>query len=145
MQATVKRKNQRGMAVIMTAMTMLVTIPLVGLAVDVGVLYMIRGKLQQAVDAAALAGARALAQGANTAAQTANAQAEATKFFNANIPTGYWGTSNVQFATPTVDSTTTPNYRTVTISATITAPLYFLRVLGQDSTNIATSSQAGRR
>jgi hypothetical protein len=44
-----------------------------------------------------------------------------------------------------VDSTSTANYRTVTISATITAPLYFLRVLGQNSTNIAAASQAGRR
>jgi len=129
----------------MTAMTMLVCIPLVGLAVDVGILYMIRGKLQQAVDAAALAGARALAQGANTAAQAANAQAEATKFFNANMPAGYWGVSSIQFANPTVDSVTTPNYRTVTTSATLTAPLYFLRVLGQNTTTIASASQAGRR
>jgi len=139
------RKNQKGFAVIMTALTMLVCIPLVGLAVDVGVLFMIRGKLQQGVDAAALAGARALAQRANTAAQAANAQTEATKFFNANMPAGYWGVSNIQFATPTVDSVSTPNYRSVTISATLTAPLYFLRVLGQNSTTIAASSQAGRR
>jgi len=145
MQVNDMKKNQRGFAVIMTALTMLVCIPLVGLAIDVGVLYMIKGKIQQAVDAAALAGARALANGANSAAQTSSAQAEATKFFNANFPAGYWGTTNVQFPTPTVDSTSTPNYRTVTTSATITAPLYFLRVLGQNTTTIATSSQAGRR
>ena len=139
------RKNQRGFAVIMTALTMLVCIPLVGLAVDVGVLYMIRGKLQQATDAAALAGARALANGATTAAQAASAQAEATKFFNANLSAGYWGISNIQVPTPTVDSVSVPNYRTVTVNATITAPLYFLRVLGQDTTTIAAASQAGRR
>jgi len=145
MQVRDTRKNQKGFAVIMTALTMLVCIPLVGLAVDVGVLYMIKGKLQQAVDAAALAGARALAQGANSGAQASNAQAAATKFFNANMPSGYWGVSNINFPTPTVDSVTTPNYRTVTTSATLSAPLYFLRVLGQDSTLIASSSQAGRR
>ncbi len=145
MQVTNKRKNQRGMAVIMTALTMLVSIPLVGLAVDVGVLYMIRAKLYQAVDAAALAGARALATGATTSAQASSAQAEATKFFNANFPTGYWATTNINLAAPTVDSTTTPNYRTVTVSATLSAPLYFLRVLGQNTTTIAASSQAGRR
>jgi Flp pilus assembly protein TadG len=145
MQVTSKRKNQKGMAVIMTAMTMLVSIPLVGLAVDVAVLYMIRGKVQQAVDAGALAGARALANGANTSAQATSAQAEATKFFNANLPAGYWGVTNINLATPTVDSTTTPNYRTVTTSATLSAPLYFLRILGQNTTTIAASSQAGRR
>jgi len=145
MQVTSKRKNQKGMAVIMTALTMLVSIPLVGLAVDVAVLYMIRGKLQQAVDAGALAGARALANGATTGAQASSAQAEATKFFNANMPSGYWGVTNVNLATPTIDSTTTPNYRTVTTSATLSAPLYFLRILGSNTTTIAASSQAGRR
>lgn len=145
MQVTDGRKNQKGMAVIMTALTMLVSIPLVGLAVDVSVLYMIRGKLYQAVDAAALAGARALANGATAAAQASSAQAAATAFFNANFPTGYWATSNMQFATPIVDSTSTPNYRTVTTSATVSAPLYFLRVLGQNTSTIAASSQAGRR
>jgi Flp pilus assembly protein TadG len=145
MQVTNKRKNQRGMAVIMTALTMLVSIPLVGLAVDVGLLYMIRSKLYQAVDAASLAGARALADGATVGAQASSAQAAATKFFNANFPTAYWGTTNIDLATPTVDSTSTPNYRTVTTSATLQAPLYFLRILGQNTTTIAASSQAGRR
>lgn len=145
MQVRNKRKNQTGFAVIMTALTMLVSIPLVGLAVDVAVLYMIRGKLQQAVDAAALAGARALANGSTVSAQAASAQSTAAVFFNANFPNGYWGTTNIQFPAPTVDSTSTPNYRTVTTTATVTAPLYFLRVLGQNTTTIATSSQAGRR
>ncbi len=145
MQVTNKRKKQEGFAVIMTALTMLISIPLVGLAVDVSVLYMIHGKLQQAVDAAALAGAQALSQGSTISAQASSAQAAATTFFNANLQSGYWGISHVQFSSPTVDSTSTPNYRTVTTSATLSAPLYFLRVLGQSSTTIAASSQAGRR
>ena len=145
MQVSHRKKNQKGMAVIMTALTMLVSIPLVGLAVDVGILYMIRGKLQQAVDASALAGARALATGGSTGAQASSAQAAATKFFNANLPAGFWGVTNIQFATPTVDSVSTPNYRTVTTSATLNAPLYFLRILGSNTTLIAASSQSGRR
>ena len=145
MQVTNRRKNQKGMAVIMTALTMLVCIPLVGLAVDVSVLYMIRGKLYQAVDAAALAGARALANGTTTGAQASSAQAAATTFFNANFPSGYWATTNVHFSSPTVDSSSVPNYRTVTTSATVSAPLYFLRILGQNTATIAASSQAGRR
>jgi hypothetical protein len=97
------------------------------------------------VDAAALAGARALSQGATPSAQASSAQAAATKFFNANFPAGYWATTNIQFANPTVDSSSVPNYRTVTTSATLNAPLYFLRALGQNTTTIAASSQAGRR
>src|SRR4029077_5594371 len=78
-------------------------------------------------------------------AQTPSPKAPATKFFNANFPTGYWATTNISFAPPTVDSTSFPNYRTVTTSATVKAPLYFLRVLGQNTTTIAASSQGGRR
>ena len=145
MKKSITKKSQQGMAVIMTVLTMMVTIPLVGLAFDVGVLYMIRGKLYQALDAGALAGARALGQGPDSGTQTSNAQAAAAKYFNANFPSGFWGTISVNFPTPTVDSTSTPNYRTVTTSATITAPLYFLRMLGQDTATIAGVSQAGRR
>src|SRR6185295_4027428 len=140
-----QRKRQRGFAVIMTTLTMMVSLPLVGLAVDVTVLYMIRGKLYQAVDAAALAGARSLGQGADGGTQKSNARTAATKFFNANFPSGYWGTSGISFPTPAVDDTTVANYRTVTTSASVNAPLYFLRILGQNTATIAASSQAGRR
>ena len=138
-------KGERGLAVIMTVLTMMISLPLVGLAFDVGILYMIRGKLYQSVDAAALAGARALGTGADGPTQKSNAQAAATKYFNANYPTNFWGTISVNFPTPTVDDTTVPNYRTVTTSATIVAPLYFLRMLGQNTAVVAASSQAGRR
>jgi len=145
MQKTKAKKSQQGIAVIMTVLTMMIAVPLVGLAFDVGVLYMIRGKLYQAADAAALAGARALGQGPDSGTQTSNAQAAATKYFNANFPSGYWGTLGVNFHTPTVDSTSTPNYRSVTTTVAVTAPLYFLRMLGQNTATIAATSTAGRR
>ena len=143
---TIKRKKgERGLAVIMTVLTMMIALPLVGLAFDVGILYMIRGKLYQSVDAAALAGARALGTGPDGPTQKTNAQATATKYFNANYPTGFWGTISVNFPTPVVDDTTVPNYRTVTTTASIVAPLYFLRMLGQNTAVVAATSQAGRR
>jgi len=139
------KKRQQGIAVIMTVLTMMIAVPLVGLAFDVGILYMIRGKLYQAVDAAALAGARALGQGPDSGTQVSNAQTAATKYFNANFPSGFWGTISVNFPTPTVDSTSTPNYRSVKTLATVTAPLYFLRMLGQNTATIAATATAGRR
>ncbi|MBZ5593910.1 MAG: VWA domain-containing protein [Acidobacteriia bacterium] len=145
MKKLTTKKNQQGMAVIMTVLTMMIALPLVGLAFDVGVLYMIRGKLYQAVDAASLAGARALGQGPDSGTQVSNAQAAATKYFNANFPSGFWGTISVSMPTPTVDSTSTPNYRSVTTRANVTAPLYFLRMLGQNTATIAAISVAGRR
>jgi Flp pilus assembly protein TadG len=139
------RQSRKGIAVILTTLSLVVMIPMVGLAVDVSILYMTRAKLLSAVDAAVLAGARALSQGATPGAQLANAQAAATRFFNANFPAGYWGASNVTFPPITVDDTSTPNYRTVSATASVTAPLYFLRALGQDTTNIVVAAEAGRR
>lgn len=138
-------RRKKGFAIIMTTLTLTVTIPAVGLAIDVGTLYLIRSKLFQSVDAAVLAGARALGKGPDAASQTSNAQAAAQNYFNANFQDGYWNTSNKLFATPTVDGISVPNYRTVTASASVRAPLYFLRIFGQTYSTVNASAQASRR
>lgn len=143
---TVKHRKQRsrGIAIILTTLTMSVALPLVGLGFDVGTLYLIRSKLSAAADSAALAGARALSLGATPAAQTANAQSIAQNFFAGNFPAGYWNTTGAS-ASVAVDDISVPNYRTVSVTATVQAPLYFLRVLKQGSSTINVKSQAGRR
>jgi hypothetical protein len=123
----------------------MVIVPMVGLAVDLSMLYLIRTRLLSATDAAVLAGARALSQGADAATQKSNAQTAATKFFNANFPAGYWGSSNLNFPAVTVDDTSVANYRSITATATVNAPLYFLRILGQDHSTLRADAQAGRR
>ena len=138
-------RHRKGFAVILTTLSLVLLIPMVGLAIDVSVLYMIRAKLSGAVDAAVLAGAQSLANGGDAATQRASAQDAATRFFNANFPTGYWGTTSVNFPAPVIDDSSTLNYRTVSATASATAPLYFLRVFGTDTTTVAISAQAGRR
>jgi len=138
------QKRSRGVAIILTTLTLTVTLPLIGLGFDVGTLYLIRSKLSAAADSAALAGARALSIGANSAIQTSNASTVAQEFFSANFPSGYWNSSGAS-ATVSVDSTSTVNYRTVTVTATVQAPLYFLRVFNHQSSTINVSGQAGRR
>lgn len=139
-----RRKRSQGIAIILTTLSLTFLVPLVGLGFDVSTLYLIKSKLSAAVDAAALAGARALAQGATPATQKANAVTTAQNFFSANFPAGYWSSSGAS-ASVTVDDTSTPNYRAVNVTATAQAPLYFLRVFNQQATTIAASSQAGRR
>ena len=147
MQETVFRAGSRekGISILVVTLTLMVIVPLVGLAVDLSMLYLIRTKLLSATDAAVLAGARALSRGADAAAQRQSAQDAATKFFNANFPAGYWGSSNLNFPTVTVDDTTVANYRSVTATARVDAPLYFLRILGQSSSSLRADAQAGRR
>jgi Mg-chelatase subunit ChlD len=139
-----RKKRAKGVSIIFSTLSLGVTLPLVGLAFDVSTLYLVKVKLSTAADSAALAGARALSQGANAAAQTSSAVAAAQSFFSGNFPTGYWNTSGAS-ASVTVDSTSTPNYRTVSVSATVQAPLYFLRVFKQQSATINVFGQAGRR
>lgn len=55
-----QRKGERGSVVIMTAISMLLLILMVGLCIDISRIYMVRTELQNAADAAALSAAREL-------------------------------------------------------------------------------------
>ena len=139
-----RKKSSRGIAIVLTTLTLSVTLPLAGLGFDVATLYLIKSKLGAAADSAALAGARALSQGATAAAQTSSAVSTAQNYFSGNFPAGYWRTTGAS-ATVTVDSTSIPNYRAVNVSATAQAPLYFLRVFNQQASTVNVIATAGRR
>jgi Flp pilus assembly protein TadG len=147
MHAVIPRSKRlrKGVAVITTTLAMFTIIPLVGLAIDLSMLYLVRAKLLAATDAAVLAGARALSQGADAAAQRVAAQNAAIKFFNANWPAGFWGTVNLSFPTPAVDDTTVPNFRTITATASVQAPVFFLSVFGGSYSTVVVAAQAARR
>ncbi len=139
-----RKKRSKGIAIILTTLTLTVTLPLIGLGLDVGTLYLVKSKLSSAADSAALAGARALSQGATSTIQTSNAVIAAQNFFSGNFPSGYWHSTGAS-ASVAVDSTTYANYRTVTVTATTQAPLYFLRIFNQQWSTLNVSSVAGRR
>src|ERR1700704_5533704 len=93
------RSGQRGIAIItLTVMMTAVLIPLVGLAIDGGILFMTKAKLQLAVDAAALAGGRSLSVGLDLASQTASCTSTVQSYFAANFPNGWFGSSNSNVA-----------------------------------------------
>jgi len=79
-----------------------IVIPMLGLFVDLGILYSAKARLQAAVDGAALAAARALNLGETTTAQAASAQQNAVDWFYANFPPGNWNTNNTVMNTGTV-------------------------------------------
>jgi Flp pilus assembly protein TadG len=81
--------RQRGAVAIMVAVSMLVLLAVVGLCVDAGLAYLVKARLNAAVDSAALAGARAVTTGNNQTEQIASARAAAADFFAANIPNNY--------------------------------------------------------
>jgi Flp pilus assembly protein TadG len=138
------RHGRRGIVVIMLSlMVAVVMLPLVGLAIDGSVLYLIQARLSAAVDAAALAGARSLSVGLDLSSQTASATATAQNFFSANFPTGYWNTTNLTLNTTVAQ--TAYKTRTVTMQASVTVPLTFMKLLGQPGSTVAAQGQTSRR
>jgi Flp pilus assembly protein TadG len=76
------------MAIFFYATMLIFVIGCVGLAVDVGTIYMIRARLVAAVDAAALAAGRSVNLHNTVADATTAATNTANQFFAANFPTG---------------------------------------------------------
>ncbi|MFN7997531.1 MAG: vWA domain-containing protein, partial [Bryobacteraceae bacterium] len=138
------RRGRRGVVVVMLSlMVAVVLLPMVGLAIDGCVLYIIKAKLTQAVDAAALAGARSLSVGLDLTSQSASATSTAQNFFSANFPAGYWSTSNLSLDVAVAQ--TAYKTRTVTMQASVTVPLIFMRLLGHTETTVWAQGQSSRR
>src|ERR1700722_1467876 len=123
-------------------------IPMLGLFIDLGILYSAKARLQAAVDGAALAAARALNLGQDTSAQASAAQQNAVNWFYANFPPGNWNTYSTVMNTGTVTVTDSPNsanHRLVTVTATTNVPAWFMKWLGFNSTPLTVNGQASRK
>lgn len=131
-----RRSTQRGSTVAMVmVMLPIFLIPLVGLAIDGTMLYIVQAKLSSAVDGAALGAGRLLGTSANTTEI-------AGEFLRANFPTGFWGTRNL---TPTITASNTLGTHSISVSATVEAPLLFMRVLGGSTSLVAASALSTRK
>jgi len=139
------RKKSRGVAMVLVTLLLMVIVPLIGLAIDGGTVYFLKGQLQQAVDAAALSGARSLSSGLTLNAQIANATNTATQYFKANFSDHFWGCSISSFGANVSDDPNSAQVHIVSVSATANAPLYFLRMIGKTTAVIGASAQAKRR
>ncbi len=136
-------RRRRGFAMILTALMMIVIIPVAGLAIDVGIMYAVRARLASASDAAALAAARSLAAGATMADQEAAAQARATAFFRANFPEGTLETTNNSITVSVTE--TESRVRKVTVTGRASAPVYFMQLFGFPRTLVSAVGEASRR
>lgn len=119
--------RQRGAVAIMVALAMLVLLAVVGLVIDGGLAYLVKARLNAAVDSAALAAARAIPNGNNQAEQTASAQQAAANFFAANIP------SNYMLSQPQLTSTTVTfnaGMATIDVRAQAPMPVSLMQVMG---------------
>mgnify|MGYP000648694280 CR=1 FL=1 len=123
------QRDTRGNIAVMLGFCTIALVGGVGIAVDTSVAYNVRSQLSAAVDAAALAGARAFA--------SPNRDADIQNFFDANFQAGYMGTT-----LEPLQVTVNDENRTVTVVARVTVPTSFMRVLGKDFTNVSATSEA---
>jgi Flp pilus assembly protein TadG len=131
------KNDRRGFTTVYVTLTALVLIPVVGLAVDFSVLYNVKARLQAAVDAAAIGSGNTLERSTDMTnpTQVASIKDTAQRFFNANYPTKYWGSTQVYYdSTPSEDGSRT---RTIYVHAAYDVPMLFLRVLGLTTSRVA--------
>ena len=120
--------NERGSAIIFIAISMVVLIGFGALAVDVGLMTYHKGKLQNAVDAAALAGAHEIpestTQGGSVAQEyLANNGEDVASLVSHNI---YFEQSN----------------KKIVVEATYRVDFFFAGVMGKDSADISVRAAA---
>jgi Flp pilus assembly protein TadG len=137
-----KSTDCKGQVMVTVGIVLVVLVILTGLAIDSGRAYSVKAKMNAALDAAGIAGARAIANGTQPAIDAA------TTFFNSNYPTNYME-SAPNFCppngTPTITTDSSSGDTAITVWATANMPTMFMRVIGQDMVNVAATTTATRR
>src|SRR3984893_4648960 len=119
--------REKGTSLFLGTIALVFIVPLIGLFIDVGILYSAKARLQAAVDGAALAAARSLNLGQSTASQATTAKQNAVNWFYANFPTGNWATINTVMSTASVtvqDDPNNPQLRDVSLTASTQVPTW---------------------
>ncbi|AKU20339.1 vWA domain-containing protein [Massilia sp. NR 4-1] len=137
-----KKKYCCGQVAILAALLLPILIGAIGLAIDSGVGYLLRARLSSAVDAAGVAAARAVTQGATQADQIASAKQAARRFFDANIADGYLG-STLTWNDPAI----TFDHGAITIdtSAQASVKVSLMQVLGFNLLQVNAQAQTIRK
>ena len=140
----IKLINRKGQVIIYVTLAVVVLILFVGLALDSGIGYIVKTKLNSAVDAAAIAAGRGLSEGSNDAERQANAEAAANKFFDANFPEGYMRAQVTSGPTILTEKDAGGEWH-ITVSATVVVPTYFLKIRDMNSFTASSTSEALKR
>src|SRR5688572_25735173 len=116
--------GEKGQVIVITAFAIVIMFGIVGLAVDVGRMYAARAELGRAVDAAALAGVLELPA-------VATAETKAENYLAENEPT----------AVGDIVGNAADN--SLTVDASKTVNMYFIRVLGINTATVSAHAKAG--
>jgi Flp pilus assembly protein TadG len=138
------KRSRRGFVLIYYSLCLMLILPIVGLAIDLGMLYNVRAKLAAAIDGASLAGGRCLSRGIAFEDAQPIAVDTARRFFWANFPRNYWG-ATVTAGDPQVTVVKSDTKISVQITASVQSPLMFMRIFDFPTSTVAAGATAIRR
>jgi len=139
-------RSQRGFAALYVVFASMLLVPIAGLAIDFSVLFNVKGRLQAACDAAAISAGYMMQRTTDLSdsTQVAAIQNAAQRFFNANYPSHYWGSSQASYSSNAAQDNTT-KVRTLTVKATEVVPMLFMRVVGINNSSVAAQATVSVR
>jgi Flp pilus assembly protein TadG len=132
-------RNRSGNIFVMMAAFLIPMTFLAGSGLDIGRLYLVKVRLQQACDAGVLAGRKAMTATSGTsidASGTTVASTRANELFTSNFHSGWMGTSSVSF-TPN-----RTNANEVTATAAATVPMTITRLFNNSNAPMNVSCTA---
>lgn len=140
-----RTRHQRGVILLLVCFCLPVMIGMMGLGIDVGLMYAVKARLQMACDGAAVAALRSLSLAQSTASQTSAATSTAAQWFTANFAGNYLGARNTTTPTITITDDNTNHVRKVSVTASTTSPSYFMKLWGNNGTTVGALGEASRR
>lgn len=123
--------HEQGNVAMLTGLSIFALLTATGVSVDMARAQILQAKIQTALDAAGLA--------AGATANTVDVQTQATRYFNANFPSGYLGAGAV-----TVNASLANGGTIVTLSASTTQPTTFLQAVGITQVSVGANTQITR-
>lgn len=139
-----KLKHERGGVLLLVALSLILLIGLLALAIDIGVGYAARRKVQNAVDAGALAAATKLAEHTSDAAIYAIIEQYTTVENEAQTFEAFYIAEPGGPTLAAVGGGSIPAQATgVRVNATLTTPTYFARLMGFDTLTVEATGGGG--
>jgi Flp pilus assembly protein TadG len=136
-------RSNRGAVLVIVALFVVVLLAVTGLAIDSGIGYGVKARLNAALDAAALAAAQAVSSGESDAERRAAAVDAARRYFAGNFPAGWLG------ATPediVVNAVHEPDgYWRISVAGRATVPTALMGLLGYDLMTVNAEAEAIKR
>ncbi|APG28690.1 hypothetical protein A7E78_13120 [Syntrophotalea acetylenivorans] len=135
--------NNSGAVLVIVALFTVALLAVTGLAIDSGIGFGVRAKLNAALDSAAIAAARAVATGSTDSERAAAAQAAGEKYFAANFPDGWLGATP---GAPIISAVHhADGYWEIDASGSALVPTSFMRLMGRDIMTVNAAAEAIRR